>query len=177
MRSSRLFLIASLAVTALLLPSLASADGITWTLEGVTLNDTGTVTGTFNYNATTNSYSAIDISSTSGSALNGTLYSTLTPAFFSTSTLLGVGPATIPGGNYAGLTFLELFFTNLLTNSGGTDPVYAVEIYCANSNCTSQTERVSTGGTVIGTVPTSEPASLLLLASGLLALTLFRRLA
>lgn len=176
MRFSRVFLMASIAVAALLLPSLASADGITWTLEDVALNDGGSVTGSLNYNATTNSYSAIDITSSPGSLLGGTTYTTLTPPFFSTSTLLGVGPSTIPGGNYTDLTFLELFFTNPLTNSGGTDPVYAVETYCSNSNCSTYTERTSTSGfATTSPAATPEPATLALLLCGLLVPFVFCR--
>jgi len=177
MRFSRFFLIAFIAVAALFSPSLASADGITWTLNNVNLNDGAILIGAFNYDAATNTYSAIDLASSSGT-LNGMTYTTLTPEFFSTTTLLGVGPTTIPGGNFAGLSFLQLFFTNPLTNSGGTDPVYTVETYCANANCSSQTQRVSIiGGTVTGSVATPEPASLLILACGLLAVFILRRLA
>jgi len=178
MRLVRLTLIfaAAMALAILLLPATASADGITWTLNDVTLNDGGTVTGSFNYDDGTNTYSAINISSTSGSLLNGTAYMTLTPAFFSGSTLLGAGPATIPGGNFAGLTFLELMFLNPLNNAGGTDSVQVFEIYCANSNCSTQTERQGAAGTVVGAIATPEPSSLLLLVGGFLAITLLRRL-
>lgn len=178
MRSVR-FILISAAVLALLLllPTFASADGIAWTFNNVTLSDGGTVTGPFDYNAVTNTYSAINLSSTFGTLLNGTSYSTLSPVFFYGSTLLGVGPASIPGGNFAGLTFMELFFTNPLTNTGGTDPVQAFEIFCGpSSTCTDPTVRSSTSGYVTSVpISTPEPASFLLLAGGLLAIALFRR--
>jgi len=175
MRLFRLFLIASLAVAALLLPSLASADGITWTLSSLPLSDGGSLSGTFNYDASSNTYSAIDLTSTAGSLLGGTLYTTLTPPFFSNTTFLGLGPATIPG-SFANLTFLELYFNNSLTNAGGTDPAYAIEIFCANSTCSNYVERCSPTGTVIGRpVSTPEPSTLFLLASAFLALFLLGR--
>ena len=175
MRSSRLLLLALMTAAALLLPAVASADGVTWTLEGVTFNDGGGVSGSFNFNQNTTAYSAIDLVSTSGSILGGNTYTTQSSAFFSTATLLGVGPAQVIAGDYSNLTFLELFFTNPLTNDGGTDPVYAVEIFCADATCSDQMKRdTSEGYVTTAPVAAPEPASLLLLLSGLFALLLFR---
>jgi len=176
MRSRNLILISAFALAALLLPSLAAADGITWTLQNVSLNDGGMVTGTFNYNATTNSYSALNVSTTLGTFLPGFTYNSLSNAFFSGSTLLGLGPNPINTSNFTGENFLELFFTNPLTNAGGTDSVYAVELLCTNSNCSSSSMRFALSGTVTTKpVATPEPATLLLLAAGLLTLLTFRR--
>ena len=59
-----------LAVPALLVllcvPSVASADGITWTLSGVTFDDGGTASGSFVYDAVTNTVSSINIVTTAG---------------------------------------------------------------------------------------------------------------
>ncbi len=119
MRTSRLFIVAAFVLAALLLPSLASADGITWNISGVNFFiDGGTVTGSFNYNATTNTYSAVNVTSTAGLFLGGTTYSTLTDAILSGSTVLGLGQNPFYDGNLAGQSVLELFFNDPLTNAG-----------------------------------------------------------
>ena len=60
----------------LCVPSFALADGITWNLSGVTFDDGGAASGSFVYDAPTNTFSAIDITTTPGSAFAGaTLYS------------------------------------------------------------------------------------------------------
>ncbi len=58
-------------------PSIASADGITWDLSGVTFDDGGTASGSFVYDASTNKYSSIDIITTSGTTLAGATYTSL----------------------------------------------------------------------------------------------------
>ena len=133
------------------------------------------VTGSFNYNATTNNYSAINVSSTLGTLFSGSAYTTLSNSFFTGSTLLGLGPNPTNTSNFTGENFLELFFTNPLTNAGGTDSVYAVEIVCTNSTCTFPTVRYGLSGSVTtNSVATPEPTSLLLLAAGLLTLFTLR---
>jgi hypothetical protein len=175
MRTSRLIFVAALLLVVLLIPSLASADGITWTLNSVNLIDGGTVTGSFNYNATTNAYSAVNVASTAGLLFGGVNYSTLTDAVMSGSTVLGLGQNPFYDGDLSGQSVLELFFNNPLTNAGGTDSIFAVEFICTNSGCILPITRISYSGNVTSSpVGAPEPASFLLLASGLLALFLLR---
>jgi PEP-CTERM motif len=179
MRSVRSALIAAAAFALLLLPTLASADGITWTLEDINFSSGGSATGTFNYNAATVVYSAVNVSTTASSPFPATSYSTVTDAFYFTPTVVGFGPNPFTeynGGNLTGATLLELFFLNPLPSAGGTDPVYAVEYLCGDATCDYTTRTSSTGFVTTNPVSAPEPASLLLLAGGLLALALIRRL-
>lgn len=175
MRTSRLVIVAAFLLAVLLIPSVASADGISWTLNGVNLFDGGSVTGTFNYNATTNAYSAVNVSSTAGLLFAGASYSTLTDAINSGSTVLGLGQNPFYDGDLTGQTLLDLIFTNPLTNAGGTDTVTAFEFICTNANCILPIMRFNLSGKVTTSpIGAPEPASLLLLASGLLAFFVLR---
>jgi hypothetical protein len=171
-------------ITALVLfvafcvPSIASADGITWNLTGVTFDDGGTASGSFNYNAVTNTFSSIDITTTVGSAFGGATYTTLSGAFpgSSTSTSLFLGASS---GSFTGLPLFLLLFDAPLINSGGTvtDPLTTGldfgggEGTCDNADCSSSTEaRFITGGAATSTVVAPEPSALSLLGVGLAAL-------
>ena len=177
MRSLRTLLIAA---AVLLLPSLASADGITWTLNDVTFIGGGSASGSFNYDAVSNLYSAVNVATTAGAPFAGSSYNTITDAIYFNSTAIGFGPnpfLNYNGGNLTGATVIELLFLNPLTNAGGTDSVYAVEFLCNDSTCDDPATRYSTSGFVSGSsVPAPEPSSLILLASALAAFFLFRRL-
>ena len=66
-----------LAAGAALSVSLAApghAVMLTWTLSNVTFNDGGTASGYFTYDADTNTFGALDIVTTNGSALTGFEY-------------------------------------------------------------------------------------------------------
>lgn len=148
-------------------PSIASADGITWTLTGVTFNDTSTASGSFDYNATTNTYSAIDISTTAAT------YTGLNSAFGSSSTGMSLGS----NGDLTDTALLLLYFGVDLTNSGGTVPLVTgvvdggAEGTCNNSDCSDSAEsRYITAGEVFSIVSTPEPSVLSLLGMGLVAL-------
>jgi len=181
MRLARSILILAVALVALLLPSLASADGMTWTLDNVSFAGGASATGFFNFDSVSNLYSAVNVATTAGGPFVDSSYTTLTDAVFDTPTVIGLGPnpfLDFGGGNLTGATVLELFFLNPLTNAGGTDPVFAVEFLCNNSTCSNPFTRESTSGTVSSQpISTPEPSSFLFLAAGLLSLALFRRLA
>jgi hypothetical protein len=153
-------------------PSIASADGITWNLNGVTFDDGGTASGSFVYDATTNAYSSIDIITTTGTAFGGAIYTGLSSAFGSGPTGMLLGPS----GDLTNTPLLFLLY-GPLTNAGGTVPLIVSgenqggEGTCDNSDCSLNTLlRSTTAGKVVGTVSTPEPSALSLLGLGLVVL-------
>lgn len=169
MRGLRLAILTNLLVLVFL-PASTWADGITWTVNNITLNDGGMVSGSFTYDAATNLYSSPDVTSTAGSLFSGAVYTSVTDAIFSNSTVLGLGPNPTNTSNFTGETFLELMFLNPLTNAGGTDSVFAVEFICTDAACSAPIERTSLSGAV---VTTPEPSTALLLMIALLSLAGF----
>src|SRR5258708_19781801 len=52
----------------------ASAAPVVWTLSGVTFSDGGTASGSFIFDADTNTYSSINVTTTPGSVRSGATY-------------------------------------------------------------------------------------------------------
>ena len=157
------------------MPSVASADGITWDLSGVTFDDGGTATGSFVYDALTNKYSAINVTTTLGSTLSGTTYTSLSSLGSSSDTGLLFG---VSSGDVTNTSVLFLLFDAALTNSGGIVQLSlippddnSVEGLCTNSDCSGFTMRSVTGGELVSeAVKTPEPATISLLGMGFIAL-------
>jgi hypothetical protein len=148
-----------------------SAAPILWTLQGVTLSDGGTAFGSFVYDADTNTYSDLDITTTTGSARAGSTYTVVNAftsnsasGFFAATTLLAPFDPGSPGLIIGFLT---------LTDSGGTRQYDATFIfdegpyYTFNSLLGDATFRTSTAGG-ISSVP--EPSALVQVAIGGLVL-------
>jgi hypothetical protein len=94
----------------------ASANPILWNLVGVTFDDGGTASGSFVYDADTNTYSNISITTTAGSEFGGATY-TLINDIADAPTASGIYLVTsLPAT--PGLPGLIMGFFNL-TNSGG----------------------------------------------------------
>lgn len=186
--------IALVLLTLLGVPSLASADGITWTLDGVTFGDWttslgatigtgGSASGSFVYdpnNGSNGTYSNISVSTTPWAPLFvATNYTSLSPLANSNSTGLGLqtppcsDPSSCP--DLTNISFLFLVFTDPLTNAGGTVPISlvpnSVEFFCLDTGCDAFDMRLVTSGEVsAAAVATPEPKAFLLLGIGLLAL-------
>jgi hypothetical protein len=171
-----------LAVPALLVllcvPSVASADGITWSLSGVTFADGGTASGSFVYDAVTNTVSSINIVTTAGTPpFGGNTYTALDPGFDPPF------PYDIPvvpnaSGDLTGTIVLDLELPMPgLTNLGGTVSLMtdvAGEDVCSNSDCSQVADtpfRAITAGELVSPVVTTpEPPAFVLVGIGLACL-------
>ena len=149
---------------------LASAGTILWTLENVTFNDGGTASGSFDYNADTNTFSSIDIITTAGSAFSGATYLAVDPGKPSTSMSLAVVPNA--GSANIGTPVFDLFFSSALTDGGGIIALNDVldEGTCTTTGCTSAIglRSVTTGS--VSAVPEPSSYCLTLIGIGLLGM-------
>jgi sugar lactone lactonase YvrE len=118
----------------------------TWTLSGVTFAGGGTASGSFAYDATSNTFSSINITVT-GAAFGDATYTALDPGFPSTSTELVAVPSIL--ADFTNTPVLALDFTSPLTNSGGTVALgtsHGIQV-CSTATCSVSTivSSVATG--------------------------------
>jgi len=152
----------------------ASADGVTWTLNDMVFSDGATASGSFEYDAATNTLSSINVTTTAGSAFGGATYTAVDPSFTPLPNDIGFVVTLIPDFTGTGALELEFFTSNSfaiptnLTNAGGTIFTALNEFQCLNASCTSVNDLRGTigSGTVTGAVVAPEPSSLLMLAIG-----------
>jgi hypothetical protein len=176
------------ALTAILVPSAANAAPILWTLNNVTLDNSGTASGTFQFDADTNTYSTWNITTSPATIFDfdgdskvfGTTYTD------ANSTVL----------NYASLGFandldlqsagaeseLVLRFASSLTDAGGTIAVSTNSINFGQSgeydlSGNTFADRLVTGGTVSASAgsATPEPSTVIMLGGGLVGLGVVKR--
>ena len=146
----------------------ASADQVTWDLSGVTFSDGGTASGSFVYNADTNTVSSVDFTTTAGGSFGGATYAGVDPGFGPSATdIVFVTDSSLL--DFTGTPVLQMIFASALTDLGGTILLSGTgEGVCANIGCTSGIEsRIITGGEVFSA---PEPSSLLLLGMGMFGL-------
>ncbi len=158
----------------------ASASPVAWTLQGVTFTDGGTASGSFVYDATTNTYSSVNITTTAGSVvLTGATLQYVSTGFTPASS--GVLTAASNAANLTGTRAFALFFSPVLSNAGGSVSLTGQEASCADAACTNPAapSRSVSAGSVSGLgsypVPALSPramaaTALLLAAAALFAL-------
>lgn len=168
---------ALLATFAMALSSAASASTVpvVWTLVDGLLDDGGTASGSFIYDADTNTFSAINLVTTGGSVLGGGTFSVLLEGD-------ATAAAFVPAGDLDGATLLQLVFSVPLTNDGTlvllADPFFppasSFEAICGDGCLAATFGRSFVDGALLGT-PVPVPAAAWLLGGALGVLPLVRR--
>jgi hypothetical protein len=167
---------ALLAACTLALSAAADAAPVVWTLVDGVLDDGGTASGSFVYDADTNTFSAINLVTTAGSVLGGGTFSVLLDGG-------ATAAAFVPAGALDGAPLLQLIFDVPLTNDGTlvllANPVFppasSFEATCEDGDCLSAAfGRSFVDGALLG-APVPVPAAAWLLGGALGVLPLVRR--
>ena len=151
---------------------------VSWTFDNSVFDDSGTITGSFVYDADTNDYFDFAIVTTAGSTFSGTTYNADTVIFGSASVLFFPDSQA---ANLVGASALSLFFTGGLSNLGGTVNLLILdglnagsrEGLCQTQDCGSVAGfRGLVSGSVIGTPvavsPVPVPAAFWLFGTALI---------
>jgi hypothetical protein len=123
----------ALGVILLFVVGSAQAIPVVWTLQDVAFDDGGTATGSYVYDADSNAYSDINVTSTAGTAYTGESYTYVTgPRYAETFLLTPYSPSS----DLTGETTLVIFLADSMTNVGGTVQIRGGgEAICGSSNC------------------------------------------
>lgn len=152
------------AIVLLLGVAPCGATPITWALVNVNFDDGGTASGSFVYDADTNTYSSINVITTGGTTLPGGTYDSLAPSYTPTNGFVALVLST-NGPDFTGDLTLDLDFIPPLTNAGGVAPLFFTfswERTCNDAGCTSPAAplRNLTSGSVAA-IPEPAPLSLI----------------
>lgn len=143
---------------------------VTWYLSGVRMADGAVATGSFVYNALTNTYSSVDITTSGGSVFTGAHFPGVVTRWVLPTFIL---PVTNPGaGNYIGVPDLPMTFAAALTDAGGTVSINTTQIApsisaattCENGACSGPplaTRNNIVAGVVTTVLPTPPPPAVL----------------
>jgi IPTL-CTERM motif len=177
----RRMLVLSLCAVTMLGALLGRADAapVTFTLRGVTFQDGATASGSFDYDANTNTYSNVNITTTGGTILPGATYAFVcTPPCTNNqpTSQLALFLTTTPASDQTNQFGLGLVFAAPLTTVFKAVPLaVGVEATCTGTTCGALDEpgRVLIAGEVTlfaGPVPTLSEWGMILLVLSLLAL-------
>ncbi len=156
----------------------ALAAPVTWTLSGVTFSDGAAATGSFKYDASTNTYSDWSISVGAG---------TMTAFNYDTSdsmlmTWYNADASGIGFWSNSPTRYINLNFASALTGAGGSVNLAALGLGPGFGSGTDSWEcgncaglRYINAGRVVGTAAVPEPATLLLVGGALVAAGCVRR--
>lgn len=159
----KLFACAAVALGLIAITATAHAVPIQWTLSEVTFEDDGTASGSFVYDADTNVYSNVRLTTTTGSMGEGAEFRTKCTTAHCMTALPEL--IFIASANQSDLTGVRLFDIDpmaLLTNTPETiDLFYLISYRCSNALCTTTgTEtRAAFSGKLVGEPYIAPPAT------------------
>jgi hypothetical protein len=173
---------AVIATALVLASSYASAQTLTYTLEGVTFNDGSTASGSFTFNSTTDVFTSWALSTTATPVGNAGLDGGVG---LGAATYVSTGPSGANVFNATGFQFdngtggfnngndLDLLFKGGLTGAGGTVPLGSVVGDGSESQNSGFLSRTVVSGEVVAAVP--EPSTYALMIAGIAVLAWWRR--
>jgi hypothetical protein len=118
-------------IFALLVSLAANAAPVLWAVDSLLFDDGGTGSGTFTYDADTNTYANIDIVTTAGTEFDGAPYMAVIDSAPNDSDYLAVMLFPLEGA-----PLLELSFAASLTNAGGVIAIEGVGESLCGQECT-----------------------------------------
>ena len=138
------------------LGSYAHAVPVAWQLNNFDLLDGGDAMGVFTYDADTNTYSDVSITTTagtiSGNPFPGASYSFVRNDSFVSPSATFVSLLATSGPDFTGVSNFAMQFDGPLTNAGGTLGLnFFTEAICANADCS----LVNVGGRGVVSSPNS----------------------
>jgi hypothetical protein len=146
-----------------LLSVAANAVPVVWTLDDVVFNDGGTASGSFTFDADTNTYSAITIATTPGSVFTSAFTFDLVnpaPVCVDNPQLLCTLDAST-GPDYTGGPSIVFTFANALTNAGGQSQIdLGILATCVTPTCDAVNNPVAllvSGGVTAQVPPPTQP--------------------
>jgi hypothetical protein len=110
----------SVGILFVAMASCIEAAPVTWYLSGVTMVDGAIAGGSLTYDADTNTYSQVNITTSGGTVFGSAHYVTIAPAAGVVSNATRAILVTNGGNTLAGTPALALYPTTPLTNAGGT---------------------------------------------------------
>jgi len=155
------------AFAAICFTPFAAASPVLWTASGAVFNfeGSGEVTGSFVYDADTQTFSSIDLVSE-----GDTMTDLIAPLVGANK----LGATDTTAADLVGAPAVDIVFKNNLTDAGGSAPLFsAAFVSCFNATCNSTgTNNFGETGSFVGTAvsTTPEPVSLGLSAAGMLVL-------
>jgi hypothetical protein len=163
-------------VIGIFLSSAALAIPVEWTLQNVIFTDGGTAFGSFVYDADTNIYSEVDITTTSGAVLSGTVYKFTNPYISGNASITQFlnAEGDLTGARFFGLIPLYDLTNELLSTS--INNLDTGEYACSSSSCGGGSGlRGVNSGYITATSVVPVPAAVWLFGSALAGLGWFRR--
>jgi hypothetical protein len=157
------------AVLASFVATTAAASPLQWTLSGATFADSTVATGSFFYDASTNTYSNWNITTATGTGLAfGFIPVPMTGYAYAPASSFVTGASNASHFQLQQINFIsgfDLTFTQSLTQSGGT--VSLGTAGGSSEHASSIVSRLLTSGVVTAAAPIPEPSTYALMLAGL----------